>query len=224
MRSVSFSLLDVVCRQARKENDSEESRVIIMKKVEKKRVRKVESKEEEGKLFEEIDLRTEPWDPNWRGNTFVYEPMFGKIVHLYVGSPNDMVKLLAFGPEEKKGDVDPRFAIDTVARVGGIMLKHQTAYGFTVPSGADIYICMRKLDIASLKDIDTLEHECLHAAYIILHQAGVEFGEGAEILARMQGFLFRRLMENLVNGCKSVVKPDGTLEPIHDTKLLLKGV
>lgn len=194
-----------------------------MKKEEKKQDQK-KNQEKVQKMFEEVDLRSETWDPAWRGNTFIYEPMFGKIVHLYVGSPDDMVKLLAFGPEEKGGDVDVPFAIDTVARVGGSMLVHTGAAGFTIPYGNDIYICLPKFDICSMQDLWALMHECLHAAYIILHKAGVEFGEGAEILARMQGFIFRRLVENLVNGCKSVVKPDGTLEPIHDPELLMKGV
>lgn len=166
---------------------------------------------------------SEAWNPEWRGNTFVYEPMFERIVHLYVGSDDDRVKLLAFGHEEKKGDVDPVFAIDTVARLGGSMRAHPNAAGFTIPSGPDVYICLRHLDIGSASDLETLMHECLHAAYIILNKAGVELGEGAEILARMQGFIFRRLIENLVNGCMSIVKHDGTLEPIHDTELLMKG-
>lgn len=33
-------------------------------------------------------------------------------------------------------------------------------------------------------------------------------------------------IENLVNGCMSIIKPDGTLEPIHDEDLemLTKGM
>ena len=173
--------------------------------------------------FEQVHFRSIEWDPKWRGNTFIYEPIFEKIIHLYVGSDDDRVKLLAFGPEEKKGDVDLKFAIDTVATLGSSMKAHPTASAFTIPNGADIYICMRHLDLGSAVDLEALMHECLHAAYIILHRAGVEFGEAAEILAYMQGFIFRRLIENLVNGCMSVVKPDGTLEPIHDIELLLKG-
>lgn len=185
---------------------------------------KQKAQEKVQKYFEQVNFKSEAWDPEWRGNTFIYEPIFERIVHLYVGSDDDRVKLLAFGPEEKKGEVAPAFAIDTVAKLGSSMRAHSGAAGFTIPCGADIYICMRHLDISSAVDLECLMHECIHAAYIILNRAGVELGEGAEILARMQGFIFRRLIENLVNGCMSVVKPDGTLEPIHDTKLLLKGV
>jgi hypothetical protein len=185
---------------------------------------KTEKQEKAQKFFEQINLKSETWDPGWRGNTFIYEPMFERMVHLYVGSEDDWVKLLAFGPEDKKGKVDPAFAIDTVSKLGSSMQAHPGAAGFTIPYGVDIYICMRHLDISAAVDIETLMHECLHAAYIILNRAGVEFGEGAEILARMQGFIFRRLIENLVNGCMSKVKPDGTLEPIQDTTLLMKGV
>lgn len=190
----------------------------------KKKDEKTDRQERDRKFFELVNFRTEAWDLKWRGNTFIYEPMFEKIVHLYVGSDDDRVKLLAFEPEEKKGEVEPAFAIETVARLGVHMLSHPRAAGFTVPASPDIYICMRKLDIASAVDLETLMHECLHAAYLILHDAGVELGTGAEILARMQGFIFRRLIENLVNGCMSIIKPDGTLEPIHDLEMLTKGM
>ena len=191
-----------------------------MKKNENNKDRKVR------KYVEDVDLRSEAWDPKWRGSTFIYEPLFGRMIHLYVGSDDDRIKLLAFGPEEKKGDVDPGFAIETVARLGARVKLRPQANGVTILFGPDIYICLRKLDAGSVIDLETLMHECLHAAYIILNEAGVELGTGAEILAHMQGFIFRRLIENLVNGCMSVVKPDGTLEPMHDEDLemLTKGM
>ena len=190
----------------------------------KKEKSKKEISKKEIRYLEDIDLSRDKYDAEWRGNTFIYEPLFGKIIHLYVGDSDDRLKLLAFGPEDKKGSVSIGFAVDSVARLGANMLGHGSAYGFTVPCGADIYICLRKFDVARPADHMVFMHECLHAAYIMLSKAGVEFGEGAEILARMQEFIYRRLLENVLNGCVSRICEDGSVKPIEDDELLARGI
>ena len=155
-------------------------------------------------------------DKNWRGGTMIVVPMYGEIVSLFVGSPEDLLKYFNMA--------DSHESIRMVLAKAAMMPQTGApTEGITFGIGATDFILLPYLDLSDMKCVGSLYHEALHVALRTLRRIGVEIGENGESLTYLQGYIVDSLIAELKSGRYGTLMPDGTKVPCKVSIPLLEN-
>lgn len=132
------------------------------------------TKKEEKELFNKLGELT----PDWTGGTFIYVPVFGQLVTVFVGSAEGAIDFLE--KDGKGDDITAQLRLDPVEASGQTLYAHGMAL-----------ILLQKLWTGA--DDTVLAHECLHVANRILRDRGIEPDPNAEMLAWLQQYLVKAI-------------------------------
>ena len=141
-------------------------------------------------------------DKDWMGGCGFILPILNGTVSLFVGGESE---LFAYFSDAKAESTKRMMANARLApRAAGVVT------GTTLWDGASAMIWLPKLDLGDEANVGSLYHEALHVALLTIDRTGVEVGKHGEILAYLQGYIVKSLLEELRAGRYGTVLPDGT--------------
>ena len=141
-------------------------------------------------------------DKDWKGSTGIIVPILNEAVILFVGDDDDLLKY----HEKSRNTIT--LNIDAMVRTDDTNWKR--SLGRTISYEGTSLIQIPRIDLSDINCMDSLYHEALHVALLTIKRTGVEIGNYGEILAYLQGYIVKSLINNLEEGKYGTLLEDGT--------------